>query len=305
MSTLTGNIAALYADVVTDVVPFFEDTVLLPNRDFIMNFYDLQGSVGNTVKIPVVNAYTDSNSISEATSISTTLSASEDKFDPTAVSITMSKRGGWTDVSEESVEDGGLAMVTGQVLTRLARGLAQSTDLAGFETLADSGATNYGIDANVSADVNVVMGPESLGYAVKREPTVRVWYNPDTDAHEFRATIRNGFAAIRTSHIGLVAGTSTIADASNKPTLAMFQEAVSNLRSQNAPTYQNGMYAAFISPATEYALVSELASNGGSFIGDLSIIGNEALRTGMIGAAVGCMFFRSNNLKTVADASGL
>jgi hypothetical protein len=55
-----------------------------------------------------------------------------------------------------------------------------------------------------------------------------------------------------------------------------------------------------VTPAQEYHLASELngVSVSSGAIGDLSVLGNGALVDGLIGQAVGCRFFRSNNLPT-------
>ena len=62
MATSTGNITALYEDVVADLIPYFDNLVLLPNPQLIVNSYNIQGGVGNTMKIPVTNAWTSANS---------------------------------------------------------------------------------------------------------------------------------------------------------------------------------------------------------------------------------------------------
>ena len=149
------------------------------------------------------------------------------------------------------------------------------------------------------------MGQDSLAYGVRRIPTVNVWFNPDNDTHEFRGTVRNGFKAIASDRIALVAGSNTIASAANVATLAEFQQAVSHLRSSNVPSMDGSMYAAFIGPATEYALVSELNNVGASGIASLSDIGNQTLLTSLLGSAVGSMFFRTNNLTTNANAAAV
>ena len=303
--TVSANVSALYADVVASLVPYYEDQVLLPNPQFMRNFYDITGTSGNTIKIPVVNAYTDGQTITEGANISGT-AAAENNFIPTSVSLTISKRGSWTDITEEAIEDGGIGLVRQQVLARLSGGISQASDLAGFSEIAGSGATNYGEAGDgVAVEVNAVMGPDSLAYGVKREPTVNVWFNPDNDTHEFRGTIRNGFKTVASDRIALVAGSNTIASAANVATLADFQKGVSNLRASNVPTMDGSMYAAFIGPATEYALVSELNNVGASGIASLSDIGNQTLLTSLLGSAVGSMFFRTNNLTTNANAAAV
>ena len=303
--TTSANVSALYSDIVASLVPYYEDQVLLPNPQFMRNFYDITGTSGNTIKIPVVNAYTDGQTITEGANISDT-AAAENDLEPASVSLTMAKRGSWTNVTQEGIEDGGESLVREQVLARLSGGISASTDLAGFSEIAGSGATNYGEAGDgIDVEVNAVMGPDSLSYGVRRIPTVNVWFNPDNDTHEFRATVRNGFKTIASDRIALVAGSNTIASAANVATLADFQKGVSNLRASNVPTMDGSMYAAFIGPATEYALVSELNNTGSSGIASLSDIGNQTLLTSLLGSAVGSMFFRTNHLTTNANAAAV
>lgn len=305
MAVVSANVSALYSDIVASLVPYYQDLVLLPNPQFMRNFYDISGTSGSTIKIPLVNSYTDGQVIADGASISANASAQND-FIPTAVQLDIVKRGSWTDITQEAVEDGGMALVREQVLSRLAAGVAQATDLAGFAEIAGSGATNYGeAGANIQVEVNAVMGPDSMAFGQKREPVVNVWFNPDTDTHEFRGTVRNGFKALAADRIALVAGADSIAAAANVATLAQFQQAVSNLRKTNTPAGDGSMYSAFIGAATEYALVSELNNVGASQIADLSALGNQTLLTSLLGSAVGCMFYRTNNLTVNTDASAV
>lgn len=302
MATTSSGIQELYSDIVADLVPYFDNQVLLPNPEFIMNYYDIAGSAGNTVKVPVTNAWSAGTSVSEGASISG--NGTNGDFNPTSVNITLSKYAAFTDVNEEALEDGGLALVRNQVVTRLSRALAQAVDTAGFAELADAvaqptdGTTNHGNNEGASSagtyKVNLVMSPEALGYAMKREPTVQVWYNPDTDSHQFRSTVRCGFKTINRNFVKGVYASGTVG--SSAATLAMFQKAVAKLRAVNAPTMANGLYVAVVDPATEYAIASQLNSVTQGTIGDLSAIGNEALRSGALGVAAGCLFVRSNNL---------
>lgn len=304
MATNVSQIQELYADIISDIVPYFENQVLLPNPQFIMNFFNIAGTAGNTVRVPKVNAWSAASTVQEATSIA---GNAESAFDPTSVSIALDKYGAWTNVSEEALEDGGMAVVRQQVITRLSQSLAQAIDKAGFAECADliaqptDGSTthggNYGASTTGTYTVNVVMSPEALGYAVKREPNVTVWYDNDFDRHQFRSTLRAGFKGVNRTFCKGVYALPTIG--SSAANLAMFQKAVAALRSVNAPTMANGLYLAVVDPATEYALASQLNSVTAGTIGDLSMLGNDALRSGTLGVAAGCMFVRSNNLASV------
>ena len=296
--TVSTDVSALYSDIVGSLVPYYEDQVLLPNASFLRNFYDISGdSSGNTIKIPLVNAYTNGQTVADGASISAVTAAQND-LTPTSVDLTMSKKASWTDISQEAIEDGSESLVRNQVVARLAGGIAQAIDIDGFAEAAGSGATDYG-QAGATGTVlerNIVMGPDSLAYGVRRNPTVNAFYDNDKDTHNFRATVRAGFKALAANRFGIVSSNSSIASATHVTSLDEFQQAVSNLRSVNVPAMDGSMYAAFIGPATEYTLVKEL-NNVGASIPSLSDLGNQALLTSILGSAVGCMFMRTNNLK--------
>jgi len=294
--TTSSSVQQLYADIVADLVPYYMDAVLLPNQQIIRNSLVVAGSTGSQVRFPLTNTYVDAVSVSEGASIIGTAS-SQSNFSPTAANVTFSKRGVATDVSEESLEDGGLEVVRNAVITRLSGGLAQATDKAGLlaaktgSTLADTGE----LGANADFTLNFVMSPEAMAYAAKREPSVRMWYNPDTDVHEMRATVRNGFTSLRGNFIGKIStrDDTNFAAAANVVALA---KSTSLLRAQNAPTGLDGSYIGVISPNFEFAINDQIALAGGTTIGSLSDLGNNALRDASIALIAGVTLFRSNNL---------
>ena len=313
MATTTSGIAELYEDVIADLMPYYDNAVLLPNPSIIMNTFNISGALGNTVRVPKMNAFGTANvSIADNASILTAQGTQGD-FDPTSVSITVLKRGAGTFVSEESLEDGGLAVVRNAVITRLSRSLAQSTDIAGFRiafTGAETALTDIanvsgigmdGYAANVltGADLSIVMSPEALAYAVKREPVVKMFNDVDKDQYQMVATVRNGFVRVYADQIrGIAASNITSAAANISASLDQFSTSVANLRAANAPTDAAGFYTAVVTPVHELALAKQLNQVGISTgaVGALSDVGNQALLDGLIGQAVGCRFFRSNNL---------
>lgn len=294
--TTSSSVQQLYADILADLVPYYMDAVLLPNQQIIRNSLLVSGSSGDQVRFPLTNAYSDGVTVSEGTSIIGTAS-SQSNFSPTAANITFAKRGIATDVSEESLEDGGLDLVRNAVLVRLSSGLATATDKAGLLeanssfTLADTGAGS----ANSSTHkVSFVFSPEALAYAAKREPVVKMWYNPDTDVHEMRGTVRNGFTTLRGNFGNRITCNDTIG--SGDANVVAIAKAVAQLRGQNAPTALNGSYIGVISPSFEFAINSQIALAGGSTIASLSDLGNNALRDATIALIAGTTLFRSNNL---------
>lgn len=291
--TTSTTVQQLYADIVADLQPYFDDAVLLPNEQFILNSFSIEGTSGSTVRIPITNSYTDGATVAEGTSIA---AAAQSNFSPTAANISMTKRGVATDVSEEALEDGGMEVVRNAVLTRLSRGLAQATDVAGFTT-ANAAYTHQGGNASLTGSgnvVNFIISPLALGYAVKRSPETRAWYNPDTDVHEMRASIRNGFVSVYDNFGSRLNDSNTIG--SGTLTLDGCAKSVAYLRSQNAPTASDGLYIGFVAPSSELSIASQLNSVSQSSIGSLSDVGNRALLSGLIGQAAGVTFFRSNNL---------
>lgn len=320
MATTTTDIANLYSDVVADLISFYDNFVLLPNDLLIRNQYNLTGGIGNTVKIPLTNYYPAGNtSVADNTDL---INAGFD-FDPESVSLTVSKKGAGTLVSEESLEDGGFETVRNAVVTRLSRSIAQATDQGGFNILASGSETALTDIANVdltndsglsnadlaNADVSFVMSPDAMAYAVKREPSVKMFEDIQSDQHQMVATVRNGF--VRTPNIAsggnvflarAIIASDLIAEsnANLRASLDMVSTSVANLRKDNAPTDDGGYYAAVVSAAHEFHLAKELNGIGGITSGSIGSISqdlaNQALLEGLIGQAVGCRFYRSNNV---------
>jgi hypothetical protein len=322
MATTSSGVNALYEDVVASLISYYDNAVLLPTPGVLTNIYNISGGVGDTVKIPVTNYWTAGTTVSEGSSV---IAANPQDFDPGSIQLQVGKRGAGTYVTEESLEDGGLATVRNAVLTRLSRSLAQGTDTAGFNTLAKGSAsaltdvanvnlTNDGV-SNVSlyttGDCSFVMSPEALGYAIKREPTVKMWNDVDKDQYEMVATIRNGFARIPFSTAGgnvffarAIIGSDSFdaTAATGAVSLNMISKSVANLRKINAPTDAAGFYLAVVSAAHEFQLAKELNGVGGIASGSIGSVAqelaNQALMDALIGQAVGCRFIRSQNVPT-------
>lgn len=325
MSTTSVSVQALYEDIVSSLLPHYDNAVLLGQEAVLSTVFDLSGAVGNTVKIPITNAWTAAPEVDAGEPI--IANAAVQNFNPGSVQLQIAKRGAGTFVHEEALEDGGLDQVRSAVLTRISRSLAQATDRAGFLELASGGAALANLDvvdlpregvSNLSlltgnADVSFVMSPEAMAYAIKRSPTVKMFNDVDKDQYEMVATVRNGFKRIpfagatpqiaaNTFFARAVIASTDIgeADANLRATLGHFSQSVAELRKMNAPTDAAGFYMAVVSAAHEFHLASQLNSVnvGTGAIGDLSMIGNQALMDGLIGQAIGCRFVRSNNVPT-------
>ena len=240
----------------------------------------------------------------------------------------MSKRGAGTLVNTEALEDGGFNTVRNAVVTRLSRSIAQATDKVGFNILASGGSADLTDIANVdlsndsglaasdltNADVSFVMSPEAMAYGVKRQPTVKMFEDVQNDQHQMVATLRNGF--VRTPSftganiaVGVNMARAIIAsdligesNATLRASLDDVSTSVAELRKMNAPTDESGFYASVVSAAHEFHLAKELNGVGGISSGSIGSISqdlaNQALLEGLIGQAVGCRFFRSNNVPT-------
>ena len=297
--TTSSSIEQLYADIVADLVPYYMDAVLLPNQQIITNSYTITGQAGDTLRIPLTNSWSKAIGVSEGDSILGT--GLQSNLVPTAANITVSKYGVATNVTEESLEDGGIDMVRNAVLTRFAGSLALAIDSAGFATanasFTQNGNTGLTGLTGAGSRVNFVMSPEALAYAAKREPVVKMWFNPDTDAHEMRGTVRAGFAALRGEFGQRIVSNATVGAATQANIIAI-AKGVANLRTKNAPTMAGGQYVAIIDPAFEYGIQEQIALAGAQTIGSLSDVGNRALLQGIIGQAAGVVFFRNNHLPT-------
>ena len=311
----------LFEEVSADLIAHYDNNVLMPSSELISNTYNLVGAVGNTMRIPVTNAWTlGTSGLGESADINTGAGANND-FAPTAVDLAVGKRGSFSYVTAEALEDGGLSTVSNAVSTRLARAIAQSTDTAAFKVMLNNTETApTGIDVmdgttgnNIKVvngtltgnqDVCPVFSPEAMAYAVKRLPELKMWEDVQFDRTSMVATIRNGFAQIQKDFIKGVAGNTTVGQAGQHASLSAFGTAVAELRASNAPTDVSGFYYAALSPSVELQLVDQLTHiANGATVGSLSAIGDRVLMDALIGQAVGIRFMRSNNIVTNIPAA--
>ena len=315
MAIGTSTVAELYSNVVADLIPFYDNAVLLPNPAILTHNYNLEGAIGNTMQIPLSN-YWPAGNVSPTENGS--LINDGFNFDPGSATLLVTKKGAGSTVSEEALEDGGMATVSNAIVTRLSGAIAKATDVEGFRVAVSGSATAQTDMANVNtpndgfantalttADLGIVMSAEGLAYASKREPTVKMFNDVENDNHQIVATVRNGFAQLRTDevvaagqqnfirHFATESGVGT-----SNANLDMISRSIANLRGDNAPT-TGGFYWVFINAAQELALSAELngigASSGsiGSVAQDLA---NDALLQGLLTQAIGGQFVRSNNL---------
>jgi len=323
MATTSAGIADLYSEIVTDLIPFYDNQVLLPNPQLIANQYNIEGAVGNSLQIPITNSWSGNVSALATRDI---IDSNTQDFGPDAVTLSMSKRGAGTLVNTEALEDGGFNTVRNAVVTRLSRSIAQATDKVGFNILASGGEADLTDIANIdlsndgisnvalltNADVSFVMSPEAMAYGVKRQPTVKMFEDVQNDQHQMVATLRNGFVrtpsftganiAVGVQMARAIVASDLIGETTDaiKASLNMVSTSVAELRKINSPTDESGYYAAVVSAAHEFHLASELNGVGGISSGSIGSISqdlaNQALLEGLIGQAVGCRFYRSNNV---------
>ena len=315
----TTNVANLYEDVVADLIPYFDNFVLLPNQQLILNAYNISGGTGNTMNVPVTNAWTTGATIAAGAKIIDVGGDDQadpvNDFAPSSVSITAVKRGSGTIVTSEDFEDAGYDTVRNAVVTRLSRAIAQSTDKGGFNVMASDSETAMTNLANVtvgmdglSATANVgdcelgyVFSDHALGYMVKRDPEVKMHEQVNRDRIEVVSTVRNGFKQIHPTFIRAIATKEGIAQA-NAATLDYFSTSVANLRNVNAVADFQGLYAGVITPGQELALSKELNGLGSVSSGSIGSVAqdlaNDALLQGLITQAIGISFIRSNNTPT-------
>lgn len=313
MSTNSANLLnKLFEEVSGDLIAHYDNSVLMPSNELISNSYNLVGAIGNKMRIPVTNAWTTGASgINESADIAGASGALQD-FNPTAIDLAVGKRGSFSYVTAEALEDGGLSTVSNAVSLRLARSIAQGTDISAFKFMlnnTDTAPTNAGVldgsTGNNIEKVNTVTGnqdvcpvfsPEAMAYAVKRQPELKMWEDVKLDQTSMVATMRNGFAQIEKDFIKAVVGNTAVGATAQKATLAHFGTAVAKLRSANAPTDAAGFYFSAISPAIELQLVDQITHIGAGTVGSLSSTGDRVLMDALIGQAVGVRFLRSNNI---------
>jgi len=317
----TTSVASLYEDVVADLIPYYDNFVLLPNQALIQNSYNISGGLGNQMNIPVTNAWTTGSTVLPHAKIIDTGGSGDDQadpvndFDPQSVTLSTTKKGTGTLVANEDFEDAGYNSVRNSVVTRLSRAIAQSTDREGFTVIGSNGTTamtnltdvTVGMDGIQAAaavgdcELSYVMSPEAMAYATKREPTVKMFEQINRDQIEMVATLRNGFKQVHPTFIRAIATKEGIGQTS-AASLAYFSTSVANLRAANAPTDGFGFYAAVVTPGAELALAKELNGVGGISSGSIGSVAqdlaNDALLKGLIGQAIGCTFVRSNNTPT-------
>jgi len=295
--TTSTTVTELYNDLVADLVPYFMNATLLPNSALIRNSINMVGQTGNAVRFPTTNAYTNAITVAEGDPIGSTSNLDTGP----EIQATLVKKGVGSNVTLEALSDGGYDLVYRATLQRLGGGLAQASDVAGFLTAATAFTAEVGTASSADTSTNnVIMSPDALGYAVKDDgPLVETWYDVNTQTHQFRGSIRDGYVAIRPEFGVKMTALNTIGTAfgSIGADISSVALGTTTLRVQNAPTLDNGNYIAVIDPAMEYAINEQVSLAGGSAaVGSLSDIGNRAFYDGLVGQAVGCAFFRSNNL---------
>lgn len=299
--TSSASVEQLYADIVADLVPYYMDAVLLPNQEIIKNSLVVAGSTGDQVRFPLMNPYSDAVTIVDEGGDIRQTAGAQSNLVPTAANITFTKKGIATDVSSESIEDGGFSTIRDAVLTRLAGGLAQATDVSGLAVAKTNFTSNDGVTgANSDFKQSFIMSPDAMAYASKREPSVQMWYNPNLDLTEFRGTTRNGFTALRgggtAADFGRTIKSAILGGSQAKANVEAIATSVANLRAANAPVGLDGLYIGLIDPGFELAINQQIAQVGGATISSLSDLGNNALRNATLAILAGTKLYRSNNL---------
>jgi hypothetical protein len=292
-STGSDTIAQMYADIVQDLVPYYLDKTLLQNSAIIRMQLNVEGQGGGQIRIPVATVPTAAATINEGASI---LAGSNSNLTPVAANITFAKRGSASDVTQEAIEDGLFDNVVSATLDRLSGVLATGTDSAGTALMKTSFTNNDGVTgANVDFTQSFIMSPDAMAFGSARTPTVNTWFNPNLDLHEFRATTRNGFTVLD-SRFGRTIKSAVLGGTQAEANVQAVAKSVAHLRSVNAPVGADGNYVGIIDAGLELAINKQLAGVGGSTIGALSDIGNNALRNAFASILAGCTLYRSNLL---------
>ena len=292
-STGSDTIAQMYADIVQDLVPYYLDKTLLQNSAIIRMQLNVEGQSGGQIRIPVATVPTGAATVGEGNSI---IAVSEGNLTPVAANITFAKRGSASDVTQEAVEDGLFDNVVGATLDRLSGVLATATDSAGTALMKTSFTNDDGVGgANAAFTQSFVISPDAMAFGSTRTPTVNTWFNPDFDKHEFRATTRNGFTVLD-DRFGRTITSAVLGGSEAEANVQAVASSVAHLRSVNAPVGADGNYVGVIDAGLELAINKQIAGVGGSTIGALSDIGNNALRNAFASVLAGCTLYRSNLL---------
>lgn len=292
-STGSDTIAQMYADIVQDLVPYYLDKTLLQNSAIIRMQLNVEGQGGGQIRIPVATVPTAAATINEGASI---LAGSNSNLTPVAANITFAKRGSASDVTQEAIEDGLFDNVVSATLDRLSGVLATGTDSAGTALMKTSFTNNDGVTgANADFTQSFIMSPDAMAFGSARTPTVNTWFNPNLDLHEFRATTRNGFTVLD-SRFGRTIKSAVLGGTEAEANVQAVAQSVAHLRSVNAPVGSDGNYVGVIDAGLELAINKQIAGVGGSTIGALSDIGNNALRNAFASVLAGCTLYRSNLL---------
>lgn len=296
-STGTGTIAQMLEDLVQDLIPYTLDKTLLTNQAIVARQINVEGQGGSQVRIPVATIPTDAATVNEGASI---IGQAEGNLTPIAANIDFVKRGVGSNVTSESVEEGMYEHVVGATLDRLSGVLSTATDIAGFTTMKTDFTNDDGTGgANAQSKHSFVFSPSGVAFAQARAPMVNHFFDNDLDQHNFRASCRNGFATLGTpaNTVGRtitsrILGSAT-ATAANVEALAT---SVANLRQDSALVGLDGNYVAVVDSGYELDLNKQIAALGGTTIGSLSDVGNNALRNAIFSVLAGATLYRSNLL---------
>ena len=295
-STGSDTIAQMLADIVQDLVPYTLDKTLLTNQAIVSRQINVEGQGGSQIRIPVATIPTDAADVAEGASI---LAAANSNLTPIAANIVFQKRGVGSDVTQESVEDGLYDNIVGATLDRLSGTLATATDIAGFVKMKADFTNNDGVTgANADFKQSFVFSPSGVAMGQARSPSVNHWFNPNKDIHEFRATVRNGFATLGTTanDVGRTIISRKLGGTQAAANVEALATSVANLREDSALVGLDGNYVAVIDSGYELDLNKQLSQAGSTTIGALSDVGNNALRNAIFSILAGCTLYRSNLL---------
>ncbi len=157
----TTSVANLYEDVVADLIPYYDNFVLLPNPQLIVNSYNISGGLGNQMNIPKTNGWTTGATVSPHAKVIDTGGDDQadpvNDFAPSSISLSTTKKASGTLVAMEDFEDAGFNTVRDAVVTRLSRAIAQSTDVEGFRVIASDGTAALTDLANVTVGIGVLL----------------------------------------------------------------------------------------------------------------------------------------------------
>lgn len=309
MSTFTNDIQGLFTNVRGRMEVFYNNALYLTNEPgFIANRTLIDQEPGRIVQVPVHQSYNDGVIVAEGDSI---LTASNAQVAITSVNVGVTKKAYGSLFTEESLENGGRGTMAQAIAVQFGDAVAQKVEKSAFNVFVSDSETPLDAIGNITVasvgaelgdvanvEVGVIYSPYAMAYAGKRLPTLKFEEDVDVDGVKVTNTVRNGFKLIRPEFVTALVTNADRTSSNVVMTLNLVADAVENLHEANAPEIEDGLYLSFLTPIQATQLKKDIATINGSAssLQDISMVGENIIRTGLIDQCYGVRFYRSRNL---------